>query len=136
MLVAKYHESNCQDKEILANITKAVNASIQLRSKKELIEGFVAKINADSKIDEDWKNYVREQKEKDIANIISEEKLKDEESRRFIDNAFRDGVLRTTGVDFDRLVPGSRFGGGNRAEKKNGIIAKLTVFFEKYLGLV
>ena len=46
MLVAKYHESNCQDKEILANITKAVNASIQLRSKKELIEGFVAKINA------------------------------------------------------------------------------------------
>ena len=27
-------------------------------------------------------------------------------------------------------------GGANRTEKKNGIIAKLTVFFEKYLGLV
>ena len=135
MLIVKYHESNCQDKEILVNITKAVNASMQLRSKKELINNFIARVNVDSKIDEDWKKYVTEQKENDIAAIISEEKMKDEETRKYIDNAFRDGILRTTGVDFDRLIPGSRFGGGNRAEKKNGIIAKLTTFFEKYLGL-
>ena len=137
MLVAKYHESNCQDKEILANITKAVNASIQLRSKKDLIDSFVASVNADTNVDDDWKTFVREQKEKDISTLITEERLKDEEARKFIDNAFRDGLLRTTGTDIDKIMPPvSRFGGGNRAEKKNGIIAKLTVFFEKYLGLV
>lgn len=29
----------------------------------------------------------------------------------------------------------SRFGGGNRAEKKENIIAKVKKFFEKYFGL-
>ncbi|MCL1829661.1 MAG: restriction endonuclease subunit R, partial [Oscillospiraceae bacterium] len=64
-------------------------------------------------------------------------KLKDEEARRFIDMAFRDGILKTTGTDIDKILPPvSRFGGGNRAEKKQGIIDKLMVFFEKYAGLV
>jgi len=44
--------------DILVNITKAVNASMQLRSKKELINNFIARVNVDSKIDEDWKKYV------------------------------------------------------------------------------
>ena len=137
MLVAKYHDSNCQDKEILASITKAVNSSIELRSKKELIDSFVASVNADTNVADDWKTFVREQKEKDISTLITEERLKDEEARKFIDNAFRDGLLRTTGTDIDKIMPPMpRFGGSNRAEKKNGIIAKLTVFFEKYLGLV
>jgi type I restriction enzyme R subunit len=137
MLVAKYHDSNCQDKEILASITKAVNSSIELRSKKELIDSFVASVNADTNVDDDWKTFVKEQREKDISTLITEERLKDEEARKFIDNAFRDGLLRTTGTDIDKIMPPvSRFGGSNRAEKKNGIIAKLTAFFEKYLGLV
>lgn len=137
MLVAKYHESNCMDKEVLADISKAVSASIQLRSKKDLIDGFIASVNADTNVDDDWKTFVKEQREKDISTLITEERLKDEEARKFIDNAFRDGLLRTTGTDIDKIMPPvSRFGGGNRAEKKNGIIAKLTVFFEKYLGLV
>ena len=38
MLVAKYHESNCTDKEILGAIDKAIKSSLALRSKKELIK--------------------------------------------------------------------------------------------------
>lgn len=38
LLVQKYHDSNCTDKEILVNISKAIGSSLQLRSKKELIE--------------------------------------------------------------------------------------------------
>ena len=48
------------------------------------------------------------------------------------------GVLfvKTTGTDIDKLMPPmTRFGGGNRAEKKQGIIAKFLTFFEKYFGI-
>jgi hypothetical protein len=38
MLIEKYHKSNCKDKEILISIDRAIKASIELRSKKELIE--------------------------------------------------------------------------------------------------
>ncbi|MDU1442792.1 MAG: type I restriction endonuclease subunit R [Clostridium cochlearium] len=136
MLVAKYQKSNCKDKTILTTIDKAINSSIELRSKKELIERFIEQVNVSTKVDEDWRKFLHERKEADITAIIEEERLKPEETRRFIDNAFRDGMLKTTGTDIDKIMPPvSRFGGG-RAAKKQGIIEKLMYFFEKYLGLI
>ena len=136
MLVAQYHQSNCEDKEVLGAIDRAIDSSIQLRSKKELIHGFINTINAETVVERDWQNFVHEQKEKDLDEIISAERLKPEEAKKFIDNSFRDGALKTTGTDIDRILPPvSRFGGGNRAEKKRGVIERLAKFFEKYLGV-
>ena len=136
MLVAKYKESNCKDKNILTTIDKAINSSIELRSKKELIERFIEQVNVSTKVDEEWRKFLHEQKEEDITTLIEEEKLKPEETRRYIDNALRDGMMKTTGTAIDKIMPPvSRFGGG-RAVKKQGIIEKLRKFFEKYLGLV
>ena len=71
-----------------------------------------------------------------LNRIIEEEKLKPEETRKFVDNSFRDGELKTIGTDIDKLMPPvSRFGGGNRDAKKKGIIAKLTAFFERFFGI-
>ena len=136
MKVAEYYKSNKKDKEILVDIKKAINSSIELRSKKELIEGFIDRVNSSKNVTDDFKKFVREEKEKDLEKVIEEEKLKPEETKKFIDNSLRDGVLKTTGTDIDKLLPPvSRFGGGNRAEKKLGVIEKLKVFFNKYLGL-
>lgn len=136
MLVAKYHKSNCKDKEILIAIDRAIKSSLELRSKKELIEGFIASINVNSIIEEDWQNFVRVQQEQDLSNLIQEEKLKPEETRKLVENAFRDGTLKTTGTDIDKILPPvSRFGGGGRAQKKQTVIDKLKSFFEKYFGL-
>ena len=137
MLVAKYHKSNCEDKEVLIAIDRAIKSSIELRSKKELIEGFIATINTQTDVNSDWRKFVLQQKETDLSALIAEEKLKEEETRKYIDNAFRDGGIKTTGTDIDKLMPPvSRFGGGNRAAKKQGIIDKLMAFFEKYFGIV
>lgn len=137
MLVAKYHQSNCEDKEILIAIDRAIKSSIELRSKKELIEGFIATINSQTDVNGDWRKFVQKQKETDLSALIADEKLKEEETRKYIDNAFRDGSVKTTGTDIDKLMPPvSRFGGGNRAVKKQGVIDKLMAFFEKYFGIV
>lgn len=139
ILVAKYHNSNCEDKEILVDINKAINSSIQLRSKKELIESFIATVNTDTNVDEDWNKFVVEQKEADLTKIIEEENLKKEETKRFIDNCFRDGELRTFGTAIGKILPPvPLFGAGanNRQAKQQTIVEKLSKFFEKYLGLV
>ena len=137
LLVAKYHASHCKDKSILTTIDKAINSSIELRSKKELIERFITQVNTATQVDEDWRKFLQERREADIAAIIEEEKLKPEETVRFLDNAFRDGALKTTGTAIDKIMPPvSRFSSGGRASRKQGIIDKLLHFFEKYLGLV
>ena len=136
MLVQKYHDSHCDDKEILITIQKAVDASPELRSKKALIETFIAGINDVSDVMLEWRTFVAKEKEQQLAAIIQEENLKDEETRRFMDSAFRDGSVKTTGTDIDKLMPPiSRFGGGNRAVKKQTIIEKLQAFFERFFGV-
>ncbi len=137
MLVAKYHESNCTDKSILTAIDKSINSSIELRSKKELIKGFIARVNTSSRVDDDWRAFVAEEKEKDLAALIEGEQLKPEETKRFVAGAFRDGAIKTTGTDIDKILPPvSRFAGGVRGAKKRAVTEKLLMFFEKYLGLV
>lgn len=77
-----------------------------------------------------------EQEESDLTEIIFAENLKPKETRKSMENAFRDGTIKTTGTDIDKLMPPvSRFGGGNRAKKKQSVIEKFKVFFEKYYGL-
>jgi len=136
MLVAKYHDSNCADMTILDNIDKAVGSSPQLRSKKELIESFIARVNTVDDVDAGWRTFISEEKEKALAEIIAEEKLKDVEARKFMHNAFRDGAVKTTGSDIDKILPAvSRFGGSNRVEKKQTVIDKLLGFFEMFFGI-
>ena len=139
ILVSKYHAGNCEDKEILVDINKAISASTQLRSKKELIESFIETINTSTKVEDDWSKFVNEQKEADLTAIMNEENLKPAETRKFIDNSFRDGELRTSGTAIDKILPPMPlFGasGNNRQTKKKTIVEKLSKFFEKYLGLV
>ncbi len=137
MLVAKYHKSNCKDKEILISIDKAIKSSLALRSKKELIENFIATINTNSDILVDWKKFVKEQKESDEKQLIEEENLNEVETRKFLDNSFRDGEVKTKGTDIEKILPPMRrFGGGNRSEIKRRIIEKILRFFDKYFGVI
>ena len=136
MLVKKYHDTHCEDKEVLVTIKKAIDASPELRSKKQLIETFIAGVNDVDDVMSEWHGFVAQQREQDLAALIQDEKLKPAETRIFLENSFREGEIKTVGTDIDRIMPPvSRFGGGNRAEKKQNIIDKLKAFFEKYFGI-
>ena len=138
MLVTKYHDSHCTDKEVLITIQKAVDSSPELRSKKDLIETFINGINDVDDVMNEWHSYVAEEREKALVALITEEKLKDAETRAFVDGAFRDGGIKTTGTDIDKILPAvSRFGGGggNRKAKKETVIEKLKAFFERFWNI-
>ena len=135
MLVKKYHDSHGEDKEVLISIKKAIDASPELRSKKALIETFINGINDVDDVMTEWHDYVVTMRENDLQIIIEEERLKPDETRKFIENAFRDGEIKTAGTDIDKIMPPvSRFGGG-RSTKKQGVVKRLMAYFEKYFGI-
>ena len=74
----------------------------------------------------------------ELDRIIHEENLNAEETRAFIDNAFRDGVIPTAGTAITRVLPPvSRFSKDNgHGRKKQTVLEKLSAFFERYFGLV
>ena len=125
-----------KDKEILVTIDKAIDSSPELRSKKELINDFINDVNSIEDVITEWNKYVSEQREKELNQMIKDERLKPDETRKFIETSFRYGEVRTAGTDINRIMPAmSRFGGGNRTERKQTIIDKLIKFFEKYFGI-
>ena len=136
MLVEKFHETQCRDKELLAKIKSSVNASPELRSKKELIENFLGGLDHVEDVRAEWRSFVAEEREKELEQIIADEHLKEAETRRFLENSFRDGELNTGGTNIDRLMPPmSRFGNSNRSAKKQTIIDKLKAFFERFFNI-
>lgn len=135
LLVKKYHDGHQEDKEILISIYKAVDSSLELRSKKALIENFIAGINEVDDVLLEWREFVIQQKENELAAIISEEGLRDEETRKFVERSFRDGGMKTTGTDIDRILPAMTRFGGMRAKKKEAVIQRLQQFFDRYFGI-
>ena len=140
MLVQQYLEKKgtTEDKEILATIDRAIDASPSLRNKKDLIEQFVDSVSAAATVDTEWAAFVTARKTKELDQIIADEGLNPEATNAFIENAFRDGAIPATGTAvMNVLPPVSRFSEGNQhARKKRTVLEKLGRFFERFLGLV
>jgi type I restriction enzyme R subunit len=139
LLVQKCREAkgDGEDKEIRAAISHAIDASPSLRNKKDLIEAFVDRVSASGDIDDEWREYVAARRTAELDKIIEEEGLKPDETRQFIDMAFRDGAIQTSGTAITKVLPPvSRFTAGRgHSEKKQRVLSKLSGFFERFFGL-
>ncbi|SEN84680.1 type I restriction endonuclease subunit R [Nonomuraea pusilla] len=139
MLVQKYKaaKGDGTDKEIRAEIARAVDASPTLRNKKDLVEAFVDSVSARSVVAEEWQAFVTAKREAELDQIIAEEGLRADETRRFINTAFRDGAIQTDGTAITRVLPPvSRFAArGAFGEKKQRVLTKLGAFFDRFFGL-
>jgi len=139
MLVEKWRQSrgDGDDKEIRATITRAVDASPSLRSKKDLIEAFVDSVSPSGQIDEEWQAFIRARREAELAAIIESEGLQPDATRAFVDTAFRDGAIQVGGTAITQVLPPvSRFSpDGAHSEKKQRVLTRLSEFFERFFGL-
>lgn len=139
MLVEKYLKAkgSGQDKEIRATIERAINASPSLRNKKDLIEQFVESVSTANKVDKEWLAFIAIKKTEELDRIIADEGLNADETKAFVDNAFRDGVIPVTGTAITKILPPvSRFSKNNgHSVKKQTVLDKLGAFFERYFGL-
>jgi type I site-specific restriction-modification system R (restriction) subunit len=69
LLVAKYHDEHSGNAEIRLSITKAIDSSIELRNKKDLIENFIDSLTPEvTDVDVVWHEYVQRQKEHRVVH--------------------------------------------------------------------
>lgn len=139
MLVQKLRDErgDGDDKEIRAEISRAVDASPTLRNKKDLIEDFVDSLSVDGETDQEWRVFIAAKREAELETIMADENLRPDETRVFVETAFRDGQIRTSGTAITKVLPPvSRFAAdGGHGEKKQRVIQKLGAFFERFFGL-
>ena len=137
-LVQRYHDSNCEDKEIIVQIRKQVAASPDMRDKRELIEKFIEQMTPESggDVGEEWDEYIERERKEQLDAIISEEHLKPKESYAFMERAFADGYVTETGTGVTSILPPSNPFLPESGKKKQTVIEKLKAYLNKFLGVV
>ncbi|MBT4376056.1 type I restriction endonuclease subunit R [archaeon] len=136
-LIKKCHKDNIKDKEILAEINKTIDSSLQLRNKRELIKEFIKTLDSKTELEKGWIEFVKRKKIEQLEKIIEEERLNLENTKKFIDDAFKEGQMYTSGTSLlDILPPTNPFSkDGERIRKKESVIEKLTEFFNRFYDI-
>lgn len=136
-LIKKYHEDHIKNREILLDINKAIDSSVELRNKKDLIDQFIASLDIHTDVDEDWQKFVEGKKAEELDKIIESENLDHDATYTFIKNAFQNGNITTTGTALTKILPPvTRFSPtGERSKKRESVIDKLTRFFERFFNI-
>lgn len=72
ILVQKYRNErgDGDDKEIRAEITRAVDASPTLRNKNDLIEDFVDSLSVDGEIDQEWRTFIAAKRDAELDRLV------------------------------------------------------------------
>lgn len=127
------------NKEITASISRAVDSSMSLRSKRDLIEQFISRVNIQDGVDIDiaWVQFIDEQRNQELEQIIEDEKLEGAATRVFMDQAFRSGQIQTAGTGLSRVMPAvSIFSpSGEHEIQRTRVIEKLQNYFERFFTL-
>jgi len=133
-LIRKYHEGHTKDKEIMVSINKAIDSSLELRNKKDLIMQFIQSLSPGVPVTDNWHTFVDARKTEELDRIIAEENLGREKTYEFVTNAFRDGYVQTSGTGLASILPPvSRFTpSGERSAKRASVIEKIRAFFDRY----
>lgn len=139
-LVQQYHDTNCSDKTIREKILHAIDGSIVLRSKKQLIEDFINNIENEKElinISEKWDSFFNKSKEEELNDIIKNENLYEDKTINFINGCFENNKISFTGdiISSLMIIKQSRFGKTNNEtlnDRKNKLKEKLNNYFIKY----
>jgi type I restriction enzyme R subunit len=136
-LIKQYHEDHIKNSELLVDINKAIDSSVELRNKKDLINQFISSLDVHSVVDSDWQKFMDKKKIEELERIIADEKLDHDATHAFVRNAFRDGSVATTGTAITKVLPPvSRFSPtGERTQKRESVLGKLTSFFERFFDI-
>ena len=136
-LVQQYHDSNCEDKTIIVSIRKQVEASPDMRDKRDLIEKFIESMTPEKgkNVGNDWEAFIAEEKKRQLDAIIADEHLKPKETEIFMQRAFKDGFVTETGTGIAKILPPVNPFLPESGEKKQNVIEKLKAYLQKFMGL-
>lgn len=96
-------------------------------------------VSPKARVDEQWLAFIAQRKTEELERIIAEENLHPEAARRFMDDAFRDGGIASTGTAITQVLPPtSRLGktADSHTENKRRVLQRLAEYWERFAGLI
>ena len=136
-ILALVESAERHGRDALDELRRAIESSPSLRDRKDLFERFYADLPKGRDVAEAWRDFVLEQKEAELAEIVAEEKLNEQAARHFVERAFQEGELPRHGTSITTVLPPMRRFGrdSDHAEKKERVLDALEGLFQRFRGL-
>ena len=138
LILEKYKEHD--DIEVLkAEVKRAIRSSIGTRAKEELIMSYInstrlSELKTNDDIVESFYEFARKEKEKNVDELISNEKLNND-AKRFIEKSIAKGYVDYAGDELDSILPPTSIRGGLREKKKGEVLAKIDAIVNIFVGI-
>lgn len=138
LILEKYKEHD--DIEVLkAEVKRAIRSSLGTRAKEELIMSYInstrlSELKTNDDIVESFYDFARKEKEKNVDELIGNEKLNDG-AKRFIEKSIAKGYVDYAGDELDSILPPTSRRGGLREKKKGEVLAKIDAIVNIFVGI-
>lgn len=136
-MVQKYREDNKQDKELRADVERAISSSLELRSKKDLVLAFLDESHAGEDTVDAWNAFVAKKREEELQAIISKFGLDAERTENLMRRSRKAHRLMNEGTEISDLMlasarPSYFAKDGAYQRKVQAINEALEAYFERF----
>ena len=135
------HNKKIKDKgALIEEIRRVIKASIGNRAKESLIVDFINEteletINDKASIIESFYKFAQAKLKKEALDLIEEEKLNEEEAKRYIANSLKREYASENGTELNSILPKMSPLNPQYLKKKQSVFQKIVSFVEKYKGV-
>ena len=135
------HNKKIKDKgALIEEIRRVIKASIGNRAKESLIVDFINETDLETikdkaSIIESFFAYAQDKQKKEASELIAEEKLNEEEAKRYITSSLKREYASENGTDLNALLPKMSPLNPQYLKKKQTVFQKIVSFVEKFKGV-
>jgi type I restriction enzyme R subunit len=145
-LIAKNSgNKDSQEPAAIENIESAMDSSIQLRNRKDILNDFIKHI-ADKQIVgeavyKEFDVFIDKKRKEEFNRLVKEQNLNETKTYEFIQKVFRTGHVESGGEDIMKLFnenKSSRFTAAGAAQIENNkqtLVNEITRFYERFSGI-
>ncbi|MDY4789648.1 MAG: type I restriction endonuclease subunit R [Bacteroidales bacterium] len=135
------HNKKIKDKgALIEEVRRVIRASIGNRAKESLIVDFINETDLDriqdkTSIIESFFAYAQDKQRKEALELIEEEKLNEEEAKRYIKSSLKREYPSENGTELNAILPKMSPLNPQYLTKKQSVFQKIVSFVEKYKGV-
>ena len=123
--------------KILEQVGRLIDSTATLRSKKDLLINFIETFNPQGELDSQFESYIKDKRAEELDRIITNEKLKSEATKSFMNDAFERGEIRPYGQNFSSILPSLGYFGKQAEQnqtKRTRVLGQLEQYLERFMG--
>jgi type I restriction enzyme, R subunit len=135
------HNKKTKDKAtLIEEIRRVIRASVGNRAKESLVVDFINETDLDTLQDkanviDSFFSYAQKKQKAEALELIADEKLNEEEAKRYITASLKREFASENGTELNALLPKMSPLNPQYLTKKQSVFQKLTSFVEKFKGV-